>query len=446
MTTAARVLVAAPGRTAPWTRSLLGPWTMPALVVSAFLPYLHKGTGLRVENALGAALAVVALCTLLVRARLERALVLPLILCTALFVQVVLATTLGENDPVYLKSGIGRFDHYFRPVSVLLVAAVAFHGVGRDGRERALQQSLRVLLVGTSVNALLQLGTLTGSIGNLLDPFRPGTGPSLEVTVAELAALNNRFSGIFNQPVEHGLVYAVALLGCVYLWRRGGISPLALLVAVALLFVGGVLAFSKVFLLGGVPVAIVMALTQGGLRPKHLLGTLAAVAVLGAIAAVVLSRWEGAEAVFALGRMLADPERLLYALSGGRVGNTEVGEEVLVQHMLTAFRQSPLFGVGTATGLLLQDNEYTMTLAECGLVGLLLLLGRAVAMLLPAAGARWRDPALPLFVAIIVVTVGGAMGGPVSGIPRSGTVLWVFYALTALVLAAPRSGRTEGPA
>jgi len=372
-----------------------------------------------------------------VRGRLSRAFVAPLLLSIALFALVVLATVAWQNDPRYLKVGVGRFDHYFRPVSILLVAAVAFHGRDRASRERTLVHTIRALLVGTTLNTLLQIAAAVGTdVEWLLGPFRPGASVYLDVSVAELAAGNNRFTGVFNQPIEQGLVYAFALLGCVYVWRNGGLSRLELLVGSGFVFVGGVLGISKVFLLGGIPVALALAVAQGGLRPRHVLGAVVALALMAFGGWLVFSRWEGGAMVLALLQMLVDPERALYAVTGGRVGTVSLGEELIISQMLLAFRRSPLFGVGTASGILFQDNEYVMTLAECGLAGFALLLARTVAMAAPLARASRRDPVLPLFVALIVVTVGGALGGPITGIPRSGTVLWTMYAVAGAVLAA----------
>lgn len=419
--------------------SVLGPWAFPALAASAFLPYVAKGVGLRVENALGAGLAVLALATLSVRGRLARAFVPPLLLSTALFGLVVVATVAWQNDPQYLKVGIGRFDHYFRPVSILLVAAVAFHGTDRAARERTLVHTIRALLIGTTFNTLLQIAMALGAnVDWLLNPFRPGSSVYLDVSVAELSADNNRFTGVFNQPIEQGLVYALALLACVYAWRNGGLSRLELLLGAGLVFVGGVLGISKVFLLGGVPVAVALAVAQGGIRPRHILGAIAAIAVTALGGWLVFSRWSGGEQTLDLLKMLVDPERAMYAITGGRVSGAPISEELIISQMLIAFRQSPLFGVGTASGILLQDNEYVMTLAECGLAGIGLLLARLVAMTTPLIRASRRDPVTPLFVALILVTVGGAFGGPITGIPRSGTVLWTLYAVAGAVLAAER--------
>jgi hypothetical protein len=441
MTAASPPLVAI-AQSAPRTRRLFGPGAFPVLTLSSFLPYLHKGTGLRYENLIGAGLAVLALGGLLLRGRLQRVFLPTLLLSTALFALVVASTILGSNAPGMLKTGIGRWDHYFRPVSILMIAAVAYHGATAEERERAFRYSIWVLLAGISINTLLQVGQVLTDVSAILDPFLPDA--SAGWTVASMAAGNSRLTGLFNQPLEHGLVSGVALLACVYCWRNGGVHPLLLLVAVMLVFVGGLLALSKVFLLGAVPVALLLAIAQGGIRPRHVVGALAALATMAGAATLLFSRWAGAQSVYALLRMLGDPEMVLLAVSGGRLGyEGAANQEFIVAHALAAFHSSPLFGVGTASGATLQDNEYLMTLAECGLAGLLLLLARLAAMLLPLLGPGWRHPAAPFFVAIALMAAGGGMGGPVSGIPRSGTILWVFFAQLAMLLTVHGGRRSE---
>jgi hypothetical protein len=408
---------------------------MVLLCVSAFLPYMSKGLGIRVENLLGAGLALLACVIMLMRGRLTEGVVPPLVLSIALFLHVVAATLLGPFDASLLKAGLGRFDHYFRPVSVLLVAAVAFHDTTRVEREQALRRSIVALLTCVSLNTLVQIASVFTDVTGIIDPFMPDASQGW--TVASTAAANLRFTGIFNQPLEHGLVYSVALLTCVYAWRTGGVPRRLLLAGTAATFIGGVLALSKVFLLGGLPVSLLLVVAQGGIRRRQLLGAALGIAVTAAAARVVFSRWGGFQSVLHLVEMLGDPGTVLYAVSGGRVGSSRMGEEYIVEHALAAYRASPLFGVGTASGATLQDNEYLMTLAECGLIGVGMLLLRLMSMAAPLRKLQRPTPAALLLVAIVLLALGGGMGGPVSGIPRSGTILWVFYAQAALIVGAP---------
>ena len=425
----------------PATKRLFGPGIFPVLAVSAFLPYLHKGTGLRYENLIGSVLALAALGIVLVRGRLQKVFIPTLLLSTALFALVIASTVLGPTAPGMLKSGLGRWDHYSRPVAILLVAAVAYHGSTHEELEHAFQRSIWILLLGVSLNGLLQCAQMATDVSAILNPFLPDA--SAGWTVASVSAANNRLTGIFNQPLEHGLVYGVALLSCVYCWRNGRVSPLMLLTSTILIFVGGLLAFSKVFLVVAVPLAVLQALVQGGVRLRHIAGAIIGVAAVAVAASILLTQWAGAEAVYALFRMLGDPQMILLALSGGRLGKEgNLGQEIIVANTLAAFRQSPLFGVGTASGAILRDNEYLMTLAECGIVGIFFLFARFAALLLPLVGRGWRHPAAPFFASLVLLAFIGGQGGPVSGIPRSGTILWVFLAQLMMLVS---SGTRRNP-
>ena len=56
-------------------------------------------------------------------------------------------------------------------------------------------------------------------------------------------------------------------------------------------------------------------------------------------------------------------------------------------------------------------------------------------MLLPALRLIAREPEARLLLGLGIVLTLGALGGPVSGIPRCGTLLWVFISLGLLTVA-----------
>jgi len=94
-----------------------------------------------------------------------------------------------------------------------------------------------------------------------------------------------------------------------------------------------------------------------------------------------------------------------------------------------AMRDSPLFGVGVGGEQGFFDNEYLMSLGEGGVLGLLLVVTRAAIVIRESLPAISYDANSRGLLALGVLVAGGSMGGPITGIPRCGTVIWVFVGL-----------------
>ena len=81
-----------------------------------------------------------------------------------------------------------------------------------------------IVVCGMAVNGLVAV--LASYVGAARIPllrlfWAAGGG----VTVAELAAGNGRFSGVFNQPAEAGVAYSLAAFCLVFLMRSGARFP-----------------------------------------------------------------------------------------------------------------------------------------------------------------------------------------------------------------------------
>jgi hypothetical protein len=278
------------------------------------------------------------------------------------------------------------------------------------------------------VNTVIEVMSIFMNIEPLVASFRPSTG-TLGQTVAEAAAGNFRFVGIFNQPGEQGAAYAIALIIWVLLWNRRSLSTLQAAVTLLAILLGGALGISKVFLLGGVPVALILFLSFG-VRVRDLrLGLIAAGLVTG-VAVWIMTYWKGADMITGLFRLMSNPQTLLYALSGGRFGGeASLSKEYLFVELASSFQASPLFGVGAAGVQGFFDNEYLMAVGEGGLVGLFFVAARPAVVIVESLRGLLYDPYARALCAMGVLLAGASMGGPISGIPRCGSLFWLFTGL-----------------
>ncbi|THJ52760.1 hypothetical protein E7Y31_18590 [Candidatus Frankia alpina] len=103
------------------------------------------------------------------------------------------------------------------------------------------------------INGGLAVLGLAADLSPILAAFWGGEGLGGQ-SVAVLATGDGRLSGVFNQPVEAGAAYCLALFAAVHLLsrpERGRDRPVVLALVVLPILVGGVLCVSKIFLLCG---------------------------------------------------------------------------------------------------------------------------------------------------------------------------------------------------
>ena len=179
----------------------------------------------------------------------------------------------------------------------------------------------------------------------------------------------NRFTGIFNQPFECGLLYSIGLLLCVYRHKILKTLDLANMVVLAGIIVGGFIGLSKVFILGGIPLSTAYFL--GRVKSVAFLKKFLFLVALGIFLLVVLlnineKAWQGASAIKLLFRLAADSAQDRSALelySAGRYG----GERNYIAHAFAKIWEiSPFFGVGFGNIGVVLDNAYIVMYKQGG--------------------------------------------------------------------------------
>lgn len=297
------------------------------------------------------------------------------------------------------------------------------------------------LIVGAMVLntgiSLAQLATDKVAVFSFLPRFwdTPGSVSS----VAVLAAGNGRFTGIFNQPTEAGVAYGVALFCLIYLARRGLIkSGLLVAACAAAVVAGGVLTVSKIFLLGAVPLAVLMVLRNRRSRIRVAAWTTAAGVLAWLLAGSrVLPAWPAGSKIL----RLAHPTGALVTVYSGQRYGTGGTLGPVVSDVL---RSSPWYGFG-AGGLnnVAYDSLWVEVLVLGGLAGVAL--AASVVVMLAyrwtrlrgtLGGAEWA-----LGGALLTLAVGGSLGLPTLTANRTSTLLWLIIGM--LVATEPTVSRTE---
>jgi hypothetical protein len=277
-----------------------------------------------------------------------------------------------------------------------------------------------------SVIEIIQLSARKAAVFSVLPHFWdavPSTG-----SVAVNAASNGRYTGIFNQPAEAGIAYGVALLALIWLARHRVWKPLAINCATVLLFTGGVLTLSKVFLLCALPVAVLTVL-RGTARIRVLVTATATGGALWLVGiAGILPTWSGAAT---LGSLAHPGTSLTTQYTAGRYG----AGGTLAPVITDVLRASPLAGFGAGGLAPAYDSLWQEVLVVSGVLGVIFAAAVFVMM-------AWRLKALRTVLAredwqlacgVVVLAAGASAGIPSLTANRAATLLWLV--LGALVTA-----------
>ncbi|MCG5444979.1 hypothetical protein NIE79_003422 [Micromonospora sp. NIE79] len=318
---------------------------------------------------------------------------------------------------------VAGLDNLILPFAVVAVVAMLV-GVGADPA-RMLRAVCTVTVLAMALNAIIAITSAAGVENDLLAQFR-GYGEA--ESVADRAEQLGRYSGIFNQPAEAGVLYSMAVLAALYLYQR----HVAKLAAVLLILtVGGVLSVSKIFLLAGVPVGIAYALLAHG-RGRRMVALGAASAGAWFAADIYLDQWRGQRFAQRLIPGSGGGDQL-DTYTAGRVG----GDSTLQQAVDLVMSLSPASGMGPAGLRVAYDNGWVEALIVAGIVGVILHTAVLASLTVGWWRARSHRPESPFTGALLLLLIGASTGLPALTANRCATVVWLL--LTLLLLA-----RTDG--
>lgn len=238
-----------------------------------------------------------------------------------------------------------------------------------------------------------------------------------------------RFSGIFNQPLEAGVFYSIALLALVYCWKNARLSKYLLLALLVLILAGGGLSLSKNFIVVGIAVSIAYALWIGVI-PVWLV---IAVAIPTAIALPPVFAKYNPEYVDSL-YALYYTGGLFSALTAGRFGQEDSQVSILFQSLFEVGDWPLGRGLGSHLPL---DNGFLEFFYQGGIVALAGFVLALVALL--AYGWRSRSNDIGrLLIALTLFTAGASLGGPAFTANRANIPLLLLTAAAIVDLRRMR--------
>ena len=399
------------------------------LIIASFGPYVSLTLGLRTESVVIFSLFPVALANLLIRKTNTILSYPPLSLLLVLWIFVTL-WTLGSTfiDGIKytsFKRMLGYLEHYARFIAVIFVMGVFIKPSSLTEAKKLFYNACKILILLLAVNACVVVLSLFFDTSIILDYFQ---APQIdEWNVAIASKQMGRFTGIFNQPMECGLVYSIGLFTWVYIVAEKFSITMNDSFLLFLLFVGGVLSVSKVFIFGGLPLFFIYLIWT--MKAKNLVKFRY---IFWAIPALLISlflvdKWDEIGGLNYLLRFYTGYINLSL-LTAGRFGE----DEGILDSFAYVWNEAPINGLGFAYQTTL-DNAYYEFFLQGGLVGLILYI-----LILSSIGLtvlnNYRKHSEGKFLLILFVLILGAgIGAPVLTLNRVSTICCVFIMLTYFI-------------
>lgn len=287
-----------------------------------------------------------------------------------------------------------------------------------------------VAVLGMCANAILEIVQLAAgkpAVVSFLPRFWDANPTAGSVTAN--AAENGRYIGIFGQPAEAGIAFSLGLLLLIWLGRRHAWKPLPLMCAAVLLAAGGILTVSKIFLLGGIPLAGLTVL-RGPARIRVVITAAAGAAAFWlAGAAGILPAWHlGA---LAIGHLAHPGTSLVAEYSAGRYG----AGGTLGPLASDGLHAAPWAGFGAGGLNDAYDSLWLEVFIVSGAIGVVLAIAvfvmlawRLALLRTTMIAADWQ-----LAVGTAALAAGASLGIPSLTANRAATLLWLI--LGALITA-----------
>lgn len=393
---------------------------MPFLfIIVAFGPYIHTGLGLRLEHIIIYPLFLILMLVLLLKKKvfIKDLFVLFSIWLSALTL-ITIRTVLGE-DASFIQY-LPDLESMIQPLVIILLFSIIFVNFSQNEAENRLIKACKILITMMSLNTVWSIISMFVDLTPISMYFWGGA----EDSVSARAMTNGRFNGIFNQPMEAGVLYSLGLLCWIYLSEKINIFKFKYTISLILMIVGGLLTVSKIFLFGGIGLFFIGVLSNKKIW-KLIFSLTFTGLIIGVPAFYFLTKtWTGLDYLL---RFFGSNQDIITLLTAGRFGEQSQQAQLFGE----VWNENPLIGGGLGVHEV-YDSGFFYFFGTGGTIGLMfyiILLLTFVGMALKYFIYNKRGSESKFFFLITLLIIGSSLGAPVLTLNRVATVLWVFIGL-----------------
>jgi len=170
---------------------------------------------------------------------------------------------LFNGHEVSLLTVLASLENYVQPIAIILIACFIAASCENISVDDLFARVCKLFLVFLVLNVFLSLSLFYFNPREYLSLIGgSGGGDPLGMTVVERALIGGRNAGVFNQPIEGGVAYALGILVWVYLFKKNGsrLPSIWMSLQFFIVIVGGILGGSKIFYIIGCVVALLFML------------------------------------------------------------------------------------------------------------------------------------------------------------------------------------------
>lgn len=375
------------------------------ILISSFGPYIFPNWGLRLDQ-----LVIYLSFVLLLLAGKLSIPRNPLLLWTfscLLILFFVPLLSLYEGHYLSLTLVFAQIENYLQVPVVLLIFTTILHKLSLEDQEDLFEKLTIALMYMLAVNTIFSLYILLAPDSALIQIFtgdREGT--PLGKTVTEASISVGRVSGVFAQVVEGGFAYSLGLFLWVFHYKGRyniGWPPFALLMMIV---IGGVLTFSKVFLVIGIPLFLFCAGAKKLISIVCvLLICIVSVTLINPSLIGIINEFKGLAYLFRL--IDLDMVDFFTVYTSGRFSS----ESTIMPNIINTLDISPFIGLGYGS---IETSDFSLNevISLGGLVGLLAYLSLHVLIAVLIFKLK-KGAKRTLYINFIVLTFLASMSAPI---------------------------------
>ena len=352
---------------------------------------------------------------------------------------------------------LAGIENYIQPLALILISSFVIILFDASSINSLLVKAIKAFLLFLVLNTFLSFIIFYLGPGDYLEMIGgSGHGDVAGMTVVERALLGGRNSGVFNQPIEGGVAYALGILFWLYLYKKDNkrASNIWACIQLFIIVIGGILAGSKIFSVVSSVIAIFYLLPIKNykylINPAFLITGVLILSIFFTLAyhwpgAIPIQRGfvyftrllnvNGSSRISGANNYKNNPsiekeinnvsENIVNTYTSGRFsGNSNV-----ISRVLNILHASPIYGYGFGT-IQTSDNAILDIISISGLLGIMAYLSIFIFIVIFSfqrlkPGNHNSELLLAMWVLIIISSI----GAPIITANRISIIIWIVTSL-----------------
>lgn len=327
------------------------------LILGIFLPYIPGGNGLRIEHLL----VYFIFLFLLLNGKITGVRIRPYSSILFLYTLILIHTCISSvvNQVELDLRFLANIENYVETFILFLIfnALIFMRGYFNMERMIRINRLFHLLLAANTILILFEIFTPYAEI--VIQYYVPEASDELRFDTSSMG----RYTGVFDLVFASGFAYSLGLITWVYNFvktrNHNSLNQVALLV---LILIGGLASVSKVFFLGGIPIAVWTFIRLGRIQRKILLTIYGSIAI-ALLLPYFVKDWQGYNLFEDFWTRFVKGSAI-DTLSSGRLGNQDGIYSMVLNRDVNFF-----FGKGFTMGdLPFFDSEHVQFYYQGGIV------------------------------------------------------------------------------